>query len=157
MSGIIYLSKEKISQLEAELNELTTKGRKSIAQKIGEARSHGDLSENADYDAAKNEQALMELKIANISKTLSKSQLINPNEFPNDKVYILSKVKVKNLVVNKVYDYTIVSPEEADYEQNKIAVTSPMGNSMMGKSIGDIAEFKVPAGLVRLEILDIGK
>jgi len=157
MSGIIYLSKEKISQLEAELNELTTKGRKSIAQKIGEARSHGDLSENADYDAAKNEQALMELKIANISKTLSKSQLINPNEFPNDKVYILSKVKVKNLVVNKVFDYTIVSPEEADYEQNKIAVTSPMGNSMMGKSIGDIAEFKVPAGLVRLEILDIGK
>lgn len=157
MSDIIYLSKEKITELETELNELTTKGRKEIAQKIAEARSHGDLSENADYDAAKNEQALMELKISNISKTLSKSQLINPNEFPSDKVYILSKVKVKNLGVNKVFNYTIVSPEEADFEQNKIAVTSPMGNSMMGKSIGDIAEFKVPAGLVRLEILEISK
>jgi transcription elongation factor GreA len=83
--------------------------------------------------------------------------LINPNEFPDDKVYILSKVKVKNLNANKIFTYTIVSPEEADFEQNKIAVTSPMGNSMMGKSIGDIAEFKVPAGLMRLEILEISK
>lgn len=157
MSEVIYLSKEKLSELEAELNDLRTRGRKEIAQKIADARSHGDLSENADYDAAKNEQALMELKIANISKTLSKSQLINPNEFPDDKVYILSKVKVKNLNVNKIFNYTIVSPEEADFEQNKIAVTSPMGNSMMGKSIGDIAEFKVPAGLMRLEILEISK
>ena len=157
MSEVIYLSKEKLTELEAELNDLRTRGRKEIAQKIADARSHGDLSENADYDAAKNEQALMELKIANISKTLSKSQLINPNEFPDDKVYILSKVKVKNLNVNKVFNYTIVSPEEADFEQNKIAVTSPMGNSMMGKSIGDIAEFKVPAGLMRLEILEISK
>jgi transcription elongation factor GreA len=157
MSEVIYLSKEKLTELEAELNDLRTRGRKEIAGKISDARSHGDLSENADYDAAKNEQALMELKIANISKTLSKSQLINPNEFPDDKVYILSKVKVKNLGVNKVFNYTIVSPEEADFEQNKIAVTSPMGNSMMGKSIGDIAEFTVPAGLVRLEILEISK
>ncbi|MFY8161744.1 MAG: transcription elongation factor GreA [Candidatus Kapaibacteriota bacterium] len=157
MSEVIYLSKEKLTELEAELNDLRTRGRKEIAGKIADARSHGDLSENADYDAAKNEQALMELKIANISKTLSKSQLINPNEFPDDKVYILSKVKVKNLNANKIFTYTIVSPEEADFEQNKIAVTSPMGNSMMGKSIGDIAEFKVPAGLMRLEILEISK
>lgn len=157
MSEIIYLSKEKLQELEAELNDLTTRGRKEIAQKIADARSHGDLSENADYDAAKNEQALMELKIANISKTLSKSQLINPNEFPDDKVYILSKVKVKNLNVNKTFTYTIVSPEEADFEQNKIAVTSPMGKSMMGKTVGEVAEFKVPAGLMRLEILEISK
>lgn len=157
MSEVIYLSKEKLTELEAELNDLRTRGRKEIAGKIADARSHGDLSENADYDAAKNEQALMELKIANISKTLSKSQLINPNEFPDDKIYILSKVKVKNLNANKIFTYTIVSPEEADFEQNKIAVTSPMGNSMMGKSIGDIAEFKVPAGLMRLEILEISK
>ena len=157
MSEIIYLSKEKLQELEAELNDLTTRGRKEIAQKIADARSHGDLSENADYDAAKNEQALMELKIATISKTLSKSQLINPNEFPDDKVYILSKVKVKNLNVNKTFTYTIVSPEEADFEQNKIAVTSPMGKSMMGKTVGEVAEFKVPAGLMRLEILEISK
>lgn len=157
MSEVIYLSKEKLTELEAELNDLRTRGRKEIAGKIADARSHGDLSENADYDAAKNEQALMELKIANISKTLSKSQLINPNEFPDDKVYILSKVKVKNLNANKIFNYMIVSPEEADFEQNKIAVTSPMGNSMMGKTVGDIAEFKVPAGLMRLEILEISK
>lgn len=157
MADVIYLSKEKLLELEAELNDLMTRGRKEIAQKIADARSHGDLSENADYDAAKNEQALMELKIAQISKTLSKSQLIKPNEFPDDKVYILSKVKVKNLNVNKIFTYTIVSSEEADFEQNKIALSSPMGKSMMGKAVGEVAEFKVPAGIVRLEILEISK
>lgn len=157
MSNIIYMTKEKIQELEKELHELKTKGRPEIARKIAEARSHGDLSENADYDAAKDEQGLLELKISKISEILSRSQIIKADEFPDDKVYILSKVKIKNLNTNKIIEYTMVSAEEADFEKNKIAVSSPLGKSLMGKSIGEIAELKVPAGTTRFEILEISK
>jgi transcription elongation factor GreA len=151
------MTKEKIQELEKELHELKTKGRPEIARKIAEARSHGDLSENADYDAAKDEQGLLELKISKISEILSRSQIIKADEFPDDKVYILSKVKIKNLNTNKIIEYTMVSAEEADFEKNKIAVSSPLGKSLMGKSIGEIAELKVPAGTTRFEILEISK
>lgn len=157
MSNIIYMTKEKIQELEKELHELKTKGRPEIARKIAEARSHGDLSENADYDAAKDEQGLLELKISKISEILSRSQIIKADEFPDDKVYILSKVKIKNLNTDKIIEYTMVSAEEADFEKNKIAVSSPLGKSLMGKSIGEIAELKVPAGTTRFEILEISK
>ncbi len=157
MSNTIYITKEKIQELEKELHELKTKGRPEIARKIAEARSHGDLSENADYDAAKEEQGLLELKISKISEILSRSQIIKADEFPDDKVYILSKVKIKNLNTNKILEYTMVSAEEADFEKNKIAVSSPLGKSLMGKSIGEIAELKVPAGTTKFEILEISK
>jgi len=157
MSNTIYMTKEKIQELEQELHELKTKGRPEIARKIAEARSHGDLSENADYDAAKDEQGLLELRISKISEILSRSQIIRADEFPDDKVYILSKVKIKNLNTNKIIEYIMVSAEEADFEQNKIAVSSPLGRSLMGKSVGDIAELKVPAGITKFEILEISK
>lgn len=157
MAKTIYMTKERVRELEEELRELTTKGRREIAQKIAEARSHGDLSENADYDAAKDEQGLLELKISKISEMLANSQVISAEEFPDDKIYILSKTKVKNLETGKVIQYQLVSPEEADFEQNKIAVSSPIGKSLMGKMIGEIAEFKVPAGTTRLEVLEIFK
>lgn len=157
MTGTVYLTKEKAKELEAELHDLQHRGRKEMAQKIADARAHGDLSENADYDAAKDAQALMELKISKIQQTLSRSQIINPNEFPDDKVYILSKVKLKNLKNDMELNYQLVSPEEADYEMNKIALTSPLGKSMMGKSIGEIAEVNLPNGLQRYEILEISK
>jgi len=155
MSNIVYLTKEKMKEIEAELNDLRTRGRREIAQKIADARSHGDLSENADYDAAKDEQALMELKISKLSTTLSKAQVINADEFPTDKVYILSKVKVKNLANNGLFEFMMVGAEEADYEKNKIAITSPLGKSLMGKAIGEIAEVNVPAGKMQYEILEI--
>jgi len=157
MSQVIYLTKEKRKELEEELNLLSTKGRAEIAKKIAEARSHGDLSENADYDAAKDEQGLLELKINKISKTLANSQVIDTNEFPDDKVYILSKVKVKNVKLNKVFDYIMVSDAEADFLENKISIESPIGKGLLGKAIGDIVDIQLPAGNQQFEILDIGK
>ncbi len=153
----VYLTKEYLLQLQAELQELTTNGRRDIAQKIAEARSHGDLSENADYDAAKHAQELLEIRISKIQTTLGKAQVIDSKDFPDDKVYILSKVKLMNKKVNKTIEYQMVSPEEADFEQNKLSVTSPLGKALMGKTVGDVIETKVPAGVIQYEVLAISK
>jgi transcription elongation factor GreA len=157
MSQTAYMTKERMKEIEEELQTLRSKGRMEIARKIAEARSHGDLSENADYDAAKDEQGLLELKISKLSTILAHSQVISADEFPNDKVYILSKVKLKNLATGKITDYQLVSADEADFERNKISVLSPMGKSLMGKSIGEKAEIIVPAGKTVLEVLEIYK
>ncbi|MDT3740816.1 MAG: transcription elongation factor GreA [Candidatus Kapabacteria bacterium] len=153
----VYMTKERMKEIEAELQELKGKGRAEIARKIAEARSHGDLSENADYDAAKDEQALHELRISKLSNQLANSQVISADEFPDDKVYILTKVKVKNLATGKIADYQLVGSDEADFERNKISVLSPMGKALIGKSIGENAEIIVPAGKTVLEILEISK
>lgn len=153
----VYMTKDRLLKLEEELQDLKGRGRKEIAQKIADARSHGDLSENADYDAAKHEQELMEMKLANMQRILSQVQVIDPNDFPNDKVYILSTAKLKNRKNNAIITYTLVSAEEADFEQNKIAVSSPLGKAMMGKTVGEIVTLKVPAGTTEYEILEIGK
>jgi transcription elongation factor GreA len=157
MSDIIYMTKERIREIEEELNDLKGRGRREVAQKIAEARSHGDLSENADYDAAKDEQGLLEMKIAKLSQILSKAQVIKADEFPDDKIYILSKVTLKNVVTDEEFLYQLVSAEEADFEQNKIAVSSPLGKALMGKELGQIAEVVVPAGITQYEIIGIGK
>ncbi|HOK15050.1 MAG TPA: transcription elongation factor GreA [Candidatus Kapabacteria bacterium] len=157
MSDIIYLTKERMQEIEEELRYLQIHKRKEIAEKIAEARSHGDLSDNSDYDAAKDEQALLELRIAKLSQILAKAQVIKAEEFPDDKVYILSNVTMKNLATGATVTYKLVSAEEADFEQNKISVNSPLGKAMMGKKVGDIVEVKVPAGVNRFEILSISK
>lgn len=157
MSDIVYLTAERARELEEELRYLKIQGRKEIAQKIAEARSHGDLSENAEYDAAKQEQELHELKIANIQKTLAKAQIIKPEELPNDKVYILSKVKIKNVTKNEEMEVMLVSPQEADFEKNKMSVTSPIGKALLGKVVGDVVEITVPAGKLIYEILEISR
>lgn len=151
------MTKEKYKELEDQLKEMQTKGRKEIAQKIADARSHGDLSENADYDAAKEEQGLFEMKIAKLSQMLSNAEIIDPSEFPDDKVYILSNVEVLNKKFNKKMTLQLVSAAEADYEKNKISITSPLGKALMGKEIGDIAEMNAPAGKIQYEILNISK
>ncbi len=157
MSDIVYMTRERVKEIEEELYELKTKGRKEIAMKIADARSHGDLSENADYDAAKNEQSLLEMKIAKLEMLLAKAQIIDPSEFPDDKVYILSKVKIKNLKSNDILEYTMVGPEEADFERKKLSVTSPIGKALMGKSKGDIVQVTVPAGKLEFQIIEISK
>lgn len=157
MSSKNYMTKEKYKEMEEQLKEMQTKGRREIAQKIGDARSHGDLSENADYDAAKEEQGLFEMKIAKMSQLLSNVEIIDPSEFPDDKVYILSYVEVLNKKFNKKMTLQLVSAAEADYEKNKISITSPLGQALMGKEIGDIAEMNAPAGTIQYEILDISK
>jgi transcription elongation factor GreA len=153
----IYLTKERLKEYEDELNELTTKGRADIAKKIAEARSHGDLKENGDYDAAKEAQGLMELRISKIQAILARARSVDAMDFPNDKVYILSKVKLKNRKNNAIIEYRLVSEEEADFEKNKLAVNSPVGKALMGKAIGEVAQVKVPAGLIEYEILDISR
>jgi transcription elongation factor GreA len=153
----VYLTRERLSEIEAELRELKTTGRKSIAAKIAEARGHGDLSENAEYDAAKEEQQHHELKIARLELTLSRAKIIQASDLPNDKIYILSRVKLKDLKSGEHFEYLLVSPEESDFEANKISVTSPIGKGLLGKKPGDKIEVTVPVGKLRYEVLDISR
>ena len=155
MANFVYLSKERIKELEDELKELKTNGRKKMAERIAEARSYGDLSENAEYDAAKEEQGLLELKISKMEELLSKARIIDKSTLPKGQVSILTNVKVKNLDNSKVFDYQLVSPEEADLQKGKIAMTSPVGSAFINKKVGDIVSAKVPAGIVKFEILEV--
>jgi transcription elongation factor GreA len=157
MSDIVYLTKERMKEIEEELFILKTKGRKEIAQKISDARSHGDLSENAEYEAAKHDQELHELKISRLEIMISKAQIISADELPNDKIYILTNVKLKNLKNNSIIDYMMVSPSEADFERKKLSVDSPIGKALMGKKVGEVAEIQAPAGKVQYEVLEISK
>lgn len=157
MQSPIYMTKEGLNKFEEELRMLKSKGRVEMAEKIAYARSHGDLSENADYDAAKHEQELLEMRISRIESILSKVQVIDPKDFPNDKVYILSKVKMRNKKTMAEVEYSLVSAEEADFHTNKIAVSSPLGKAMLGKSVGEIVTTKVPAGVIEYEVLEISK
>jgi len=154
---IVYLTKERLVELEKELHELKIKGRAEMAQKIGEARSHGDLSENAEYDAAKEAQQHLELKIAKLEITLSRARIIESKELPNDKVYILSKVKLRDLKSKEVVEYILVSQEEADFEKNKISVTSPLGKGLMGKTKNATVKINVPAGVLEFKILELSR
>ncbi|HPI36484.1 MAG TPA: transcription elongation factor GreA [Ignavibacteriaceae bacterium] len=154
-TNFVYLTQERLLELERELKELKSNGRKEIARKIAEARSHGDLSENAEYDAAKEEQGLFEMKIAKLEGLLARVRVVDTNQYPKDKVHILSTISVKNLKTGKVFNYNLVSPEEADFQTGKISVTSPIGQGLMGKMLGEKVKVKVPAGLMELEILSI--
>lgn len=153
----IYLTRERLVQLEKDLHELRSNGRRTIAQKIADARGHGDLSENAEYDAAKEEQQHLEMKISKLEATLVRAKLIEAKDLPNDKVYILSKVKLKDLSTKDEFEYMLVSHEEANYEANKISVTSPIGKALLGKTKGETVEIKVPAGLLKYQILDVNR
>ncbi len=155
MANFVYLTPERLREIEAEIKELKTNGRKKMADTIAEARSFGDLSENAEYDAAKDAQGLLELKISKMEDMLSRAQIIDASDMPSGEVHILSKVKVKNLNNSKTFNYLLVSPEEADFQQGKIALTSPVGKALMGSKLGEIVEAQVPAGIIKFEILEI--
>ena len=142
-------------EIEKELSDLKSNGRKQMAERIAEARSHGDLSENAEYDAAKEEQGLLELKISKLEDLLSRATLIDLSNMPKDQAHILSTLKVKNLNNSKVYKYTLVSPEEADIEKGKISITSPVGQALMAAKVGQTVQAKVPAGLIKFEVLEL--
>lgn len=154
-NNFIYLTQERIIELERELKELKTNGRKEIAQKIAEARSHGDLSENAEYDAAKEEQGLFELRISKIESILARARVIDKSQLPEDTVHILSEVEIENLKTKKIFRYNLVSPEEADFQAGKIAISSPVGQALLGKKIGEIVQVKAPAGILEFKILSV--
>jgi transcription elongation factor GreA len=156
-NGSAYLTRERLREVELELHDLKTKGRAEIAQKISEARSYGDLSENAEYDAAKEAQGQLELRIGKLEQLLARTRIIDSKDLPNDKVYILSKVKLKDLKSGEEVTYLLVDPEEANFELDKISVTSPIGKGLMGKVKGDKVKITVPAGSLEYQILDISR
>ncbi|MBM4176318.1 MAG: transcription elongation factor GreA [Ignavibacteria bacterium] len=157
MGELVYLTRERLLEIEQEVNKLKTDGRREIAQKIADARSHGDLSENAEYDAAKEEQGLMELKIVKLEGVLSRAQVIDTSNLATDEVRILTKIKVKNKKTGKTHAYHLVSPEEADYDNGKLSVTSPIGKELLGKKLGEVVKVNVPAGIMEFEVLEISK
>ncbi len=154
-TNFVYLTKERLVELEKELQEMKGSGRKSIAAKIAEARAHGDLSENAEYDAAKEEQGLFELRISKLEAVLARARVIDVSQFPQDETHILSAVLVKNINNQKTFEYVLVSPEEADFQEGKISITSPVGHGLLGKKVGDKVKVKAPAGILDFEILSI--
>ena len=155
MSTVKYFTEEGLKKLKDELHLLKTKGRAEIANQIAEARDKGDLSENAEYDAAKEAQGLHELKISKLEESISNARVIDESEINTDKVSILSKVKVLNLSFNKEFEYTIVSEEESDLQQGKISVQSPIGKGLLGKKKGEEVSINVPSGELKFKILNI--
>lgn len=156
-NGTVYLTRERFVELEAELRELKINGRKDVAQKIAEARAYGDLSENAEYDAAKEAQQHLELRIAKLAETLMHARILDSSQLPNDKIYILSVVTLEDLKSGETSEYRLVSQEEADFDKNKISVTSPFGKGLMGKVKGDVVSIRVPAGELKYKILEISR
>jgi transcription elongation factor GreA len=156
-TGTVYLTRSRLVELENELRELKTNARKDMAERIAEARSHGDLSENAEYDAAKEEQSHLEMKITKIENILSRVKVINPEDMPDGEVYVLTNVKVHDVSYNEEITFTLVSPEEADFEMDKISITSPIGKALLGKKVGDTVEVNVPDGKLKYKILEISK
>ncbi|MDH5598090.1 MAG: transcription elongation factor GreA [Cyclobacteriaceae bacterium] len=156
MSTVSYYTKEGLEKIKAELNDLKTKGRADMAKQIAEARDKGDLSENAEYDAAKDAQGHLEAKIAQLEKVVGNARIIDESKLDNSKVSILSKVKIKNLANKMEFTYTLVSEEEADLKEKKISIQSPIGKGLLGKKIGDKAKINTPGGTMEFEIIEIG-
>ena len=157
MSKINYYTPEGLQKLKDQLEELKTVQRPSISQQIGEARDKGDLSENAEYDAAKEAQGILEMKISKLQTVISNARLIDDSHIDNSKVYILSKVKIKNVDNGLEIDYTLVAENEADLKARKISVESPIGKGLLGKSEGDIADIVTPGGTMQFEIIEISR
>lgn len=157
MSQITYVTEEGLAKMKAELKELKTIERPKISAQIAEARDKGDLSENAEYDAAKEAQGLLEMRISKLETLISNCRLIDESQLDNSKVLILSTVKLRNLTNKMELKYTLVAEKEADLKTGKISVDSPIGKGLLGKSVGDVAEIKVPSGVLKFEVLEISR
>jgi transcription elongation factor GreA len=157
MADVTYYTKEGLEKLKAELQLLRTEGRAQIAKAIAEARDKGDLSENAEYDAAKEAQGHHEAKIAKLEEVLASARLIDESKLDTSKVLALSKVKIKNVKNGAEMTYQLVSESEADLKSGKISVKSPIAQGLLGKSVGDKVEITVPAGKIEFEIVEISR
>ena len=157
MSKVSYYTEEGLKKLREELNQLKDIERPKASQAIADARDKGDLSENAEYDAAKEAQGLLELRISKLEETLSNARVINESNIDHSKVLILSTIDVKNLSNNSIMTYTLVAESEADLGRGKISINSPIGKGLLGKSVGDVAEIQVPNGIIKFEILEISR
>ena len=157
MAKFQYYTQEKFDELKAELQHLKTQGRADMSAQIAEARDKGDLSENAEYDAAKDAQGLLELKIMKLNEVVANARVIDETNVDNSIVSILSKVKIKHIKNGIEKVYTIVSEEEADLAAGKISNSSPYGKGLFGKKVGDIAQIQAPAGVMEFEIMEISR
>lgn len=157
MGQFNYYTEEGLKKLNAELDQMKNIERASISGQISEARDKGDLSENAEYDAAKEAQGLLELKISKLETALSSARVVDESQLDLSKALILSKVKIKNIANGSIMEYTLVSEKEADLKLKKISVDSPIGEGLLGRSVGDITEIKVPTGMLKFEIVEISR
>lgn len=155
MSQVSYFTKEGLEKLKEELNDLKGRGRSEMAKAIQEARDKGDLSENAEYDAAKDAQGLLELNIGKLEQLLATARVIDETQLDLSKVQALTTVKIKNVANGAVMSYMLVSEKEADLKSGRISVSSPIGSGLLGKKVGEIAEITIPSGKIKFEILDI--
>jgi transcription elongation factor GreA len=157
MSQYSYYTAEGLKKLKAELDQLKTIERPNISQQIAEARDKGDLSENAEYDAAKEAQGMLEMKIAKMEGLVANARIIDESQLDTSKVLIHSRVKIKNSANSATMEYTLVAETEADLRTGKISVNSPIGKGLLGKSVGDLAEISVPRGVMKFEIIEISR
>jgi len=157
MSNVSYYTPEGLKKLKEELNQLRDIERPKASQAIAEARDKGDLSENAEYDAAKEAQGMLEMKIAKLEEVLSNARIIDESQLDVSKILVLSKVKIKNQTNGMEMDYTLVADGEANLAAGKISVNSPIGKGLLGKSVGDVAEIQVPNGALKFEVLEISR
>jgi transcription elongation factor GreA len=157
MAQLNYYTKEGLQKLKDELYELKTVQRPSISQQIAEARDKGDLSENAEYDAAKEAQGILEMKISKLESIVANARLIDSTSIDNSKVYILSRVKIRNKVNNMELEYTLVAENEANLKERKISIDSPIGKGLLGKAKGEIAIIETPGGKMEFEVLEINR
>jgi transcription elongation factor GreA len=155
MSQVSYYTPEGLQKLKDELYDLKTVQRPAISEQIAEARDKGDLSENAEYDAAKEAQGILEMKISKLESIIANARLIDESGMDTSKVYILSKVKLKNHSNDSEMNITLVAENEADFKLQKLSVSSPIGKGLLGKSKGDLVEINTPGGLIKFEILEI--
>jgi transcription elongation factor GreA len=157
MSKASYITEEGLQKLKVDLDRMVNIERPAISRQIAEARDKGDLSENAEYDAAKDAQGMLEMKIAKLEEIIANSRVIDETKIDISKVQILNKVKIKNKKTNSIVEYTIVSETEANLKEGKLAVSSPIAQALIGKKKGDSVEVMVPSGLVSLQILEISR
>ena len=155
MAQASYMTEEGLANLKKELEQLLTVDRPAISQQIAEARDKGDLSENAEYDAAKEAQGLLEMKIAKLEDLVANARIIDESKIDTSSVQILNKVKIKNTKNNKLVEYTLVSESESDIKCGKISVATPIAKGLLGKKVGDVVDIKVPSGLMSFEIMEI--
>lgn len=152
---VTYMTEDGYKKLKEELFQLESVERPAISKMIAEARDKGDLSENAEYDAAKEAQGLLEMKIAQLKETLATARMIDESRINTDEVQILNKVQIKNLQTGQMMTYTIVSESEANLKEGKLSVTTPIAKGLLGKKVGDKASVRVPSGIIEFEIMDI--
>ncbi|MEF9986088.1 MAG: transcription elongation factor GreA [Bacteroidales bacterium] len=155
MSKVHYLTAEGLDKIKAELSHMVSVERPAISKAIAEARDKGDLSENAEYDAAREAQGLLELKISQMQNIVANARVIDESKINTEHVQMLNKVKIKNLNNNSVMEYTLVGESEANLREGKLAAATPIGKALIGKKKGDIFEVNVPNGIIKFEILDI--